>query len=194
MIHPLHTQRGTTLVEVLIAAVIIGIGLLGIASLQVKALQASATAEHRAIATDIAWALADRMRSNPRPKDFTGNNGYISSPLTGVCPSAPTRCAMKPDETDTNGVTQCNHVQMAAFDLFEARCAANNGVKNVLAGGNLAVTCADRDGTNADPCDPGSEMTITIMWSTRDIETGFTTDSISMAVNPGVDPMRVREM
>jgi type IV pilus assembly protein PilV len=194
MIQPQHTQRGTTLVEVLIAAVIIGVGLLGIASLQVKALQASTNAESRAKATDVAWALAARMRSNPRPRDFSGNNGYVSAAITGSCPSAPTRCAMTPDETDTAGVTQCTHAQMAAFDLFEARCATNTGVKTVLPSGNLAVTCTDRDTTNADPCDPGSQMTITVAWSTRDTTTGFTTDSISMTVNPGVDPMRVRDM
>ncbi len=201
MIQSIHSQRGTTLVEVLIAAVIIGVGLLGIASLQVKALQASTNAESRAKATDIAWALADRMRSNPRPKDFVGDNGYVSVALAGNCPAAvATRCAMTPDEEDTTGITQCNHAQMAAFDLFEARCATNTGVKNVLAGGRLAVTCNDRDDSNTDPCDPGSDMTITVTWSTRDFDDDaadgrdFTEDSISMTVNPGVDPMRVREM
>jgi len=201
MIQSQHTQRGTTLVEVLIAAVIIGVGLLGIASLQVKALQASTSAENRAKATDVAWALADRMRANPRPDSFGGNNGYVSDALAGNCPAAvETRCAMTPDEEDATGITQCTHAQMATFDLFEARCATNTGVKNVLAGGELVVTCADRDGSNADPCDPGSDMTITVTWSTRDFddddtdERDFTKDSISMTVNPGVDPMRVRDM
>jgi len=69
-------QRGTTLVEVLVAAIIIGIGLLGIASLQVKSMQASTNAELRARATDLAWALADRMRTN-----LQADNDYITGKL-----------------------------------------------------------------------------------------------------------------
>jgi len=196
MIRSNRLQRGTTLVEVLIAAVIIGIGLLGIASLQIKALQASTNAENRAKATDVAWALADRMRANIRPKNFDGDNGYVSGAVTGDCPAAPTRrCAMRPNEGDLTNVTQCDHGQMATFDLFEARCATNTGVKKVLAGGKLVVTCSDRDDTNADPCDPGSDITITVTWNTRDSnENAGGTDSISMTVSPGMDPMRLREM
>ena len=57
-------NKGTTLLEVLIAAVILGIGLLGIAALQMTSMQGSANAEYRGRASDLAWSLIDRMRAN----------------------------------------------------------------------------------------------------------------------------------
>ncbi|WP_419653319.1 type IV pilus modification protein PilV [Thiolapillus sp.] len=91
MIQSIHSQRGTTLVEVLIAAVIVGIGLLGIASLQVKALQASTDAEYRAKATDIAWALADRMRANLASNTSNGNHYISTTALASNYLSSPDR-------------------------------------------------------------------------------------------------------
>ncbi|MCG8125908.1 MAG: prepilin-type N-terminal cleavage/methylation domain-containing protein, partial [Candidatus Thiodiazotropha endolucinida] len=41
-----------TLIEVLVAAVIIGVGLLGVASLQITALQGASNADYRSRATD----------------------------------------------------------------------------------------------------------------------------------------------
>lgn len=182
-------QHGTTLVEVLIAAIIIGIGLLGIASLQVKALQASTEAEHRAKATDIAWALADRMRANLLSNTDLGD-AYVSAAAdTDFCvdnPAPPLSCAMIPGSTIL--AVDCDPAQMAVFDLYEARCAST-GAKQALPGGSLAITCIDRVG-GGDPCDPGSDMRITIAWSTRTntLDTGTQTDRIIMAVSPGLDP------
>ena len=182
--------RGTTLIEALVAAVIIGIGLLGIASLQMKALQASSEAEYRAKATDIAWALADRMRSNLGAQTDDGYDYVSTAPLT-TCPSAPNNvCAMAPGASDASGVVSCTPAQMAAFDLYELRCAADIGVKRVLPAGALTVTCNDADTTNSDPCDPTSEISITISWATREdvLDSGAKTDSIVMSVTPGGDP------
>lgn len=184
-----HKQRGTTLVEVLVAAVIIGTALLGIAALQIKAMQASTNAEHRARATDIAWALADRMRANLLADTSSGND-YISDAISS-CGSQPFACAMIPGATNTTGVAQCTPSQMAAFDLWETRCAGNVGAKQILPGGTLIVSCNDRVSSNPDNCDPGSELLITITWATRDatLDTGTNTDFITMTVIPGIDPL-----
>ena len=184
-------QRGTTLVEVLVAAVIIGVSLLGIASLQMRAMQASTDAEYRARATDIAWSLADRMRANLLANTDTGSD-YVSATAVSSCPSNPTnKCAMDADATDASDVVQCNPAQMAAFDLYEARCASDRGAKEALPGGQLTVTCNDRLTTDTDPCTPGSEMLITVSWSTREevLDTGDTEDSITMTVITGRDPV-----
>ena len=189
MTHSFLRQRGTSLVEVLVAAVIIGVSLLGIASLQMRAMQASTNAEYRARATDIAASLADGMRANLLANTDTGSD-YISTTPLNSCPSAPPyNCVMAADAADASGVVQCSPAQMAAFDLYDARCAPNRGAKEALPGGKLTVSCNDWVATDTDPCTPGSEMLITVSWSTRQevLDTGNKEDSITLAVVTGKD-------
>jgi type IV pilus assembly protein PilV len=56
--------RGFTLLEVLIALVVLSIGLLGIASLQYASLRANHHAYLRSQATFLAYDIIDRMRAN----------------------------------------------------------------------------------------------------------------------------------
>ncbi|HZD53198.1 MAG TPA: type IV pilus modification protein PilV [Woeseiaceae bacterium] len=57
-------ERGLTLVEVLIALLILSIGLLGLAGLQTASLKFNTSAYYRTQATALAYGLADRMRAN----------------------------------------------------------------------------------------------------------------------------------
>lgn len=57
-------QSGFTMVEVLVALVVLAIGLLGIAALYLNSLQAGRTAIYRTQAVNLAADLADRIRSN----------------------------------------------------------------------------------------------------------------------------------
>jgi type IV pilus assembly protein PilV len=57
-------QRGATLVEVLIAVLVLSIGLLGVAGLQLNALQNNLSAHVRSQASTLAYYIADRMRAN----------------------------------------------------------------------------------------------------------------------------------
>ncbi|MDO6513887.1 MULTISPECIES: type IV pilus modification protein PilV [Neptuniibacter] len=58
-------QQGTTLIEVLIAVVIISIGLLSVAALQTVALKSNNGSYYRSQATFLAYDLADRIRAAP---------------------------------------------------------------------------------------------------------------------------------
>ncbi len=58
------TQSGFTMVEALVALVVLAIGLLGIAALYLNSLQAGRTAVYRTHAVNLAADLADRIRSN----------------------------------------------------------------------------------------------------------------------------------
>jgi len=57
-------QSGFTMVEVLVALVVLTIGLLGIAALYLNSLQAGRTAIYRTEAIELAADLADRIRMN----------------------------------------------------------------------------------------------------------------------------------
>jgi type IV pilus assembly protein PilV len=61
---PLHRSRGFTLVEALVALVVLSIGMLGIAALYVESLRAGRTALVRSEAVNLASDMADRIRAN----------------------------------------------------------------------------------------------------------------------------------
>lgn len=70
---PSRQQRGFTLVEVLVALVILSIGLLGLAGLQLSSLQASQQAYLRSQATVMGQDIIERMRAN---RDAALNGEY----------------------------------------------------------------------------------------------------------------------
>ena len=87
--HPaLASARGFTLVEVLVALVVLSIGLLGIASLQLSSLRWNQGAAARSQATLLAYDIVDRMRANQKSATLgeydqaygaaTGNTGSVS--------------------------------------------------------------------------------------------------------------------
>ena len=60
----IEAQCGATLIEVLIAVLILAIGLLGLAGMQMTSVQSNHSAYYRTQATVLAGDLADRMRAN----------------------------------------------------------------------------------------------------------------------------------
>lgn len=61
---PVHGQRGFSLLEVLIAIVVMSFGLLGLVGLQMTAMKNNSSAHYRAQATLLAYDIVDRMRAN----------------------------------------------------------------------------------------------------------------------------------
>ncbi len=89
---------GFTLVEVLIALVIMSVGMLGIAGLYVHSMQAGRTSVFRHHAVTLAGDIADRIRANPRAAASYGLAG------------ANNNCV--------NGGVDCTLAEMAANDIF----------------------------------------------------------------------------
>ena len=58
-----HAQTGSSLLEVLVAVVVLSIGLLGLAGLQMTSIKGSHSAYMRSQATLLAYDLADRART-----------------------------------------------------------------------------------------------------------------------------------
>jgi type IV pilus assembly protein PilV len=59
-----HSQRGTTLIETLVALLVLSIGLLGVAGLQLTSLRNNRSAHLRSQAQVMAYDITDRMRAN----------------------------------------------------------------------------------------------------------------------------------
>lgn len=64
MSNHIKSESGFTMVEVLVALVVLAIGLLGIAALYLNSLQAGRTAIYRTQAVNLVADLADRIRAN----------------------------------------------------------------------------------------------------------------------------------
>lgn len=94
-------SSGFTLLEVLVAVVVLSVGLLGLAGLQARGLRDNTTAYHRTMATQQAYDIVDRMRSNMQG---VTSGAYDNIPFPA--PAAGTDC-----ET-----VECDSAQLAAFD------------------------------------------------------------------------------
>jgi len=71
-------QRGATLIEVLVAMLILAIGLLGLAGLQTVSVQSNQGAYYRSQATILANDIVDRMRAN-RVAALADRSSYSAS-------------------------------------------------------------------------------------------------------------------
>ena len=91
-------QRGFSLVEVLIALVIMSVGMLGIAGLFVQSMQAGRTSMFRHHAVTLAGDVADRIRANP-----TAGAVYMGGGVDAGCVA--------------QGV-DCSEPEMATHDIF----------------------------------------------------------------------------
>ena len=79
---------GFSLIEMLIALLVISVGLLGMAGLQAYSLRNNVSAYHRTLADDLAYQVFDAMRAN-RPAALSGDYEFA---LTDTVPtSASTR-------------------------------------------------------------------------------------------------------
>ena len=72
-------QQGATLIEVLVAVVVLSIGLLGLGVLQGISLRGNTNAYLRTQATNVSYEIIDRMRANRMQIRFRG--GYSSQQL-----------------------------------------------------------------------------------------------------------------
>jgi len=87
-----HFQQGVTLVESMIALLVISIGLLGIASLQITAMSQNASSLNHSQAVWYAYNMSDRIRANISEfANYDGidtNNSYLQDCIGSTCTNA----------------------------------------------------------------------------------------------------------
>lgn len=127
---------GFTLMEVLVALVILSIGLLGLAGLQAAGLRYNHSSYLRSQATLLAYDIVDRMRANRQE----ALNGSYNIAL-GTSPAAPASC--------TGSAAFCTPAQLKDDDLYQWETA----LKNTLPSGTGGITMN------------GTQFTITVQWT-----------------------------
>ena len=162
-------MAGFTLLEVLIALLILSIGLLGFAAIQMSALNATEEGYLRSQATAIAESSAARMKANRVYLLQGATNEYNSEAASGTfdlwCDmelmAGPGDLPPMPACAGTDG---CLDDQLAQLDKNQI-CAQM--LDSGMPAGRMGVICTDRDGADADNCSTGSRMTILVGWQTQ---------------------------
>lgn len=130
--------RGFTMVEMLVALVVLAVGMLGVAGLFVISLRSGGTAISRMQAVNLASDMADRIRANRRAAAAYGGAGANRN-----CIGA--------------GSVNCTEVQMAETDVFQWQQAIAQAFPGDRAEGTIAYT------PPATPTGPAVYV-ITIQW------------------------------
>lgn len=121
---PLH-QRGATLIEVMVSALIVAFGVLAMIALQANSIKFSKTSEYRSVATLLANDLADRMRLNTAaaiatPSAYNRTDAYSASQTVPERDACPTQVIADPGGV-ANTVEVCTAADLANRDLTEWR-------------------------------------------------------------------------
>jgi type IV pilus assembly protein PilV len=172
MILQLHNQpssmpqnlRGMTLVEVLVAIVILTFGLLGTVGLLATSMRSTNETSNYVLASNLARELAERMRINRQTA--TGTTSPYIADLTAA-PPAPKDCV----------ATSCTVTELAAWDLSEwwnrlSVGGAGGGTAKGLPSPR-AVICLDNAPTTSGnlkwdcTAGAGAPMVIKIGWISR---------------------------
>lgn len=150
-------ETGFTMIEVLVALLIIVLGLLGLAGLQVRMQQAEFESYQRAQALILLYDVVDRINVNrAAAKCFALTDASTGAPFLGVGGSAPATCS----EATTVENNAMAAAAMAEWDsLLEGAAETKGSAVGAVVGGRGCVSYAD------DPALPGTGIyTVTVAW------------------------------
>jgi type IV pilus assembly protein PilV len=175
-------MRGFTLIEVLVALIIIGVGMLGIAKLQAMSYASTGTASFRSVAAIQAASLAAAMRANRNywtaPAATTG-----AMPATGVTMTVTSGSPAAVTITDATVAlnagtpSTCLYVSTGLAPNVIAGCDLSNwafAINALLPAVNATVSCAPATPVNAVTQPIG--CTIQLNWTEN--QTGINSQSV----------------
>jgi type IV pilus assembly protein PilV len=131
--------RGFTMVEMLVALVVLSVGMLGVAGLFVVSLRSGGTANSRMQAVNLVSDMTDRIRSNRRAGDVYTRTAGLDRGCTG------------------DDAANCTPEQMAETDVFLWK----RQIDTLFKGGRAEGTVEYEEG---DASDEPSIYTVTLEW------------------------------
>lgn len=158
---PHRPQSGVSLIESLVAIVVMALGILGILGVQMRTLADTQTGVRRAQAIRLIEDLSERMKVHPNA--LGSINSYVIGWRTGAPPTAQ---ASKLCVTST----ACTHAEFAAYDLLEWKRA----VERALPLGDANVFIAPGEPTAGSQ----RQLGVLIRWreNERDTTTAYKND------------------
>ncbi len=163
-----RAQKGVSLIEVLVAVVVLSIGFIGYAALQMLGVRTNNESLYRTQAISLAEAMVERMYANRSAiNDVTvnaGNSLYDGLSSDDInCGAAPVAC-----DRSRSGVAaaNCSVAQTVAWDAYSVFCGQAGaggrlgGIEQLLPEGRLTVDCD----AGAGGCLPTSVHTVRVQW------------------------------
>jgi len=183
-----HYKFGFSLIEVLIAVVIISIGLLGFASLQQKSMLTLQKSDTFGTAAMLATDIATRISYNQTEAAKGVNSTYIytttnTSSLNAQGGIYSTNCFSVNSSYSSSGSTipGCSSAQLAAADLAqwtnEIQVLLPGGKGTICAANSNSTACSNTPNSNSNNI---SSYIINISWNNPNTTTG--TDSYQLVV------------
>ena len=134
----MRATHGFTMLEVLVAILVVSLGLLGLAGLQTVGLRNNTSSAQRTIATQLAYDIADRMRGNyagflsgdynylnygAMPDSVDCRRQLVARPPATTCDYSPTAVAAAPAGLNTANctgtTTGCTSRELSYEDIYE---------------------------------------------------------------------------
>jgi type IV pilus assembly protein PilV len=159
------TQIGASLIEVLVAMLILAFGMLSLSSMLSLAVQLPKLSAYRATAANLASSHVERMRANPEgfanPDGVTGGSYTAALNETTWDVTTPA-VATPPTGADCSFAgTQCTPTTLAIADIYAFR----NTIRRELPAGDMITKCTNpTTGAAAAPCLRTSVGELWIVW------------------------------
>lgn len=158
--HAIHRAQGFSLIEVLIALLILAFGLLGLAFLQVLNVRYTQSAQQRTIATNLAYEALDLIRINQVASDQYDGLAFDSTSVT-IPPGGCNRVVGAVDSSDA-----ATNIERWQCEVV-ASLPAGRGTVAVAADGITTVTIAWSDDVGRADEDASAPLTTSFTVTTR---------------------------
>lgn len=149
-------QSGVSLLESLVALLVLALGVLGMLGVQLKSLSDNQSATQRAIAIRLAEDLFERIQANPQglkdPGTGSGLDFYDRNSAWTAISTPAQNCVTNP----------CSAQQQAAFDLWRWQTT----VRETLPGGNATTFISPSD---------TEQLGVMVAWRLRQTDQSTTT-------------------
>jgi type IV pilus assembly protein PilV len=147
-------ERGATLIEVLVAMLLLAFGMLAIGSMMAFAVQGPKLSAYRSTAANLAASHTERMRANP---EGFASNSYTSA----LHDSAWSFTAIDPTASDCV-YPNCTETTLAAMDIQAARGA----IRRELPAGDMEMWCSTPGATppTAVACTKATQGNLWVIW------------------------------